>query len=219
MIQAPIIKFAWGCIVCLGFLGATFLICQSYSDFKNSPVVTSVKTHPIDDLPFPKVTVCPPLGSSTALNYDLMQTDNKPLTEELRENLRKKANKIFDPHGPHEENIEYMVASANEENLEKIFRGFQTFPKPYSTGLKVKFWNDKGTIATPWFGQSYNETYFLAAKEYHMILDLPKNLEEYVGEGSLVIELSWRSTSERRGRRSSTRGSQSISFTPRRKTG
>ena len=142
MLQAPLIKFAWGCIVFLGFLGATFLIYQSYSDFKNSPVVTSVKTQPIDDLDFPTVTVCPPLGSNTALNFDLMRADKNSLTQEMRKNLSQKATTIFDPFGPHEENIKHILASANEENLEQIFRGFQTFPKPYKTGFEVKVCND-----------------------------------------------------------------------------
>ena len=189
MLQAPIIKFSWGCIVFLGFLGATFLIFQSYSDFKNSPVVTSVKTQPIDDLDFPTVTVCPPLGSNTALNFDLMRVDKNSLTQEMRKNLSRKATAIFDPFGPHEENIKHILASANEENLEQIFRGFQTFPKPYKTGFEVKVCNDEGTITTPGFGQSYNETYFWADKEHHTVLEFPENLKEYIGEGSLVIEL------------------------------
>ena len=109
MLQAPIIKFAWGCIVFLGFLGATFLIYQSYSDFKNSPVVTSVRTHPIDDLDFPTVTVCPPLGSNTALNFDLMRADNNSLTQEMRKNLSQKAREIFDPFGRFWYNVYYTT--------------------------------------------------------------------------------------------------------------
>ena len=119
----------------LGFLSATFLIHQSYSDFKNSPVVTSVKTKPIDDLPFPKVTVCPPRGSNSALNYDLMRADNESLTQEMRANLNQEAKRIFDPCGPHQQNIEYMLASANEENIKQVVDGFQTFPKLCNTGL------------------------------------------------------------------------------------
>ena len=174
----------------MGFLGATCLIVESYSHFKNSPVVTSVKTQPIDDLAFPIVTICPPLGSNTALNYDLMRADNNTLTPEMRQNLRKQATTIFDPFGPHEESIKYMLATANEENLEEIFGGFQAFPKPYNTtGVEVRFWNDKGTITTPWFGQTYNETYFKTDNEYHAVLEFPENLDEYIGDGSLVIEL------------------------------
>ena len=189
MLQAPLIKLAWGCFVFLGFLSATFLIHQSYSDFKNSPVVTSVKTKPIDDLPFPKVTVCPPRGSNTALNYDLMRADNESLTQEMRANLSREAKRIFDPCGPHQQNMEYMLASANEENIKQVVDGFQTFPKPYNTGFEVRLWNDKGTITTPWFGQEYNETYFLEDKEYHLVLEIPDNVKQYIGDGKLVVEI------------------------------
>ena len=63
------------------------------------------------------------------------------------------------------------------------------FPKPYNTGFKVRLWNDKGTITTPWFGQVYNETYFLEDKEYHVTLEIPENVKQYIGDGTLVVEI------------------------------
>ena len=35
-----------------------------------------METFPISEVPFPEVIVCPPLGSNTALNYDLMTAEN-----------------------------------------------------------------------------------------------------------------------------------------------
>ena len=151
--------------------------------------MTSVKTKPIDDLTFPKLTECPPRGPNTALNYDLMRADNESLTQEMRANLSREAKRIFDPFGPHQQNIEYMLASANEENIEQVVDGFQTFPKPYNTGFEVRLWNDKGTITTPWFGQQHNETYFLEDKEYHVIFEIPDNVKQYIGDGTLVVEM------------------------------
>ena len=79
-------KLVWSVIVLLGFLAAGFLIWQSFADWQESPVSTSIETRPLEELVFPTVTVCPPKGSSTALNYDLMRADNDSLTEENREN-------------------------------------------------------------------------------------------------------------------------------------
>ena len=107
----------------------------------------------------------------------------------MRANLSREAKRIFDPFDPHHQNMEYMLASANEENIKQVVDGFETFPKPYNTGFKVRLWNDKGTITTPWFGQVYNETYFLEDKEYHLVLEIPDNVEQYIGDGTLVVEI------------------------------
>jgi hypothetical protein len=82
-------------IVCLGFCGAGFLINSSYSAWQESPVATSITTHPITDLDFPTVTVCPPKGSHTALNYDLMKANDTSLMMKHRENLKMKPSKCL----------------------------------------------------------------------------------------------------------------------------
>ena len=69
-------KISWFITVLMGFFGASYLIGHSYHDWQKSPVLTTITTHPLDDLEFPAVTVCPPKGSNTALNYDLMQLNN-----------------------------------------------------------------------------------------------------------------------------------------------
>ena len=66
-------KCIWGLVVVFGFFTAGYLINSSYVDWSNQPVSTSILTEPIENLPFPKVTVCPPKGSNTALNHDLMK--------------------------------------------------------------------------------------------------------------------------------------------------
>ena len=70
--QSKAFKFLWSVIVVAGFVGAGFLIQSSVSDWGDSPIATSVATHRIAGLEFPNVTVCPPNGSNTALNYDLV---------------------------------------------------------------------------------------------------------------------------------------------------
>ena len=80
-------------MVLCGFLGAIYLINDSYSDWQESPIATSISTHPIAELDFPTVTVCPPRGSHTALNYDLMKATNDSMTETEKELL---VNAAFD---------------------------------------------------------------------------------------------------------------------------
>ena len=147
-------------IVIFGFSCAGYLINSSYSAWQESPVSTTVETRPISDLDFPTVTVCPPKGSHTALNYDLMKADNHSLTEQDRLVLMHEAHQIFIKPS-HLVYIESMFAAGNPENVKQMFEGFQTTPKPYGgTGFETIGWNNQGTFRTPMFGESYNEGYY-----------------------------------------------------------
>ena len=68
---AKLSKVFWLFVVIFGFSFAFYLINDSYNDWQASPIATSISTHPISELDFPTVTVCPPEGPNTALNYDL----------------------------------------------------------------------------------------------------------------------------------------------------
>ena len=54
-----------------------------------------METFPISEVPFPEVTVCPPLGSNTALKYDLMTADNITLKRSQTHLLGNKENVVF----------------------------------------------------------------------------------------------------------------------------
>jgi hypothetical protein len=176
-------------IVVCGFCIAGYLINDSYSDWLDSPIATTITTHPIDDLDFPIVTVCPPKGSHTALNYDLMKADNNSLTHQDREALKQTVyNKVIKPS--HEGFLKAMQATANPSNLRQMYEGFQSTPKPGKDGgLEVRMWNINGSIQSPRFGEKYEEEYFKEDRTYNMIIDLPQDITHLVGSGSLVIEV------------------------------
>ena len=73
------VKSFWILIVMGGFIGAGVLINQSFENWNESPVKTTIETLPISNLKFPKVTVCPPMNTFTNLNYDLMKVENMTL--------------------------------------------------------------------------------------------------------------------------------------------
>ena len=85
----------WVLIVCLGFVGAGILISKSYKEWQEKPIATSITTHPIDDLEFPNVTICPPKDSNTALYHDLVKAGNRSLSDDKRRILKKAAHQIF----------------------------------------------------------------------------------------------------------------------------
>ena len=73
------VRLFWIAVVISGFTGAGFLIHQSFQSWIESPVKTTVEAHPITNIKFPKVTVCPPKNTYTDLNYDLLMAENMTL--------------------------------------------------------------------------------------------------------------------------------------------
>ena len=63
------------------------MIYQSFQDWNESPVKTTIETLPISEITFPKVTVCPPKNTYTDLNYYLMMTENVTLDSDTRSEL------------------------------------------------------------------------------------------------------------------------------------
>ena len=77
-------KFFWAALVSVSFYIATALIRSSIIAWDESPISTNIETLPISEVMFPKVTICPPEGSNTLLNYDIMMAQNKTFSEDSR---------------------------------------------------------------------------------------------------------------------------------------
>ena len=153
-------------------------------------MATSISAHPIDDLDFPIVSICPPKHTSTALYHDLVKAGNGSLTDEDKEALKQSAYDIF-MRKSHKEYVQKMLATSNTVNLDQVYQGFQSLPKPYKheNGFETRIQNMNGTITTPWFGGDYAEEYYKTDKEIHMVLDLPEDVKDQVDSGFLIIEL------------------------------
>ena len=79
-------KFArlfWTIIVISGFIGAVYLIQESFQFWSQNPIKTTIETLPISEVTFPKVSICPPKGTYTDLNYDLMRMGNRSINYDL----------------------------------------------------------------------------------------------------------------------------------------
>ena len=73
----------WVCVVFTGFSVAAVLISESFRNWNETPVITTLETRPIEDVTFPKVTICPPPNTYTNLNYDLMMAGNENIKDFL----------------------------------------------------------------------------------------------------------------------------------------
>ena len=87
-------KILWSFSVIVSFSLAGLLIQQSFADWSAHPVSSVISTHPIENLKFPNVTVCPPKGTNTALNYDLVKLKSS-FTPSEQEAINKNINEIF----------------------------------------------------------------------------------------------------------------------------
>ena len=64
-------RATWIVIVVACFASAIWMITDSYKDWQESPVSTTITTHPINELMFPEVTICPPRDSNTVIKQAL----------------------------------------------------------------------------------------------------------------------------------------------------
>ena len=190
--QARVARIVWILSVLIGFVGAGYLVGRSISAWMSSPVMTTITTHPIGQLNFPTVTVCPPKGSNTALNYDLMRLKNRTLSTEDRDFLSKEIKKAFVNEG-HRRFVDKMLFAANSDNLKQVFSGYHSVPKPYGKdGFKISAWDSNGSLESARFGQEYRKEDYQTNKEIRFVLDHPSGFElgSLLGsKGSLVIDL------------------------------
>ena len=179
-------------IVCCGFAAAGYLIGKSYKEWQKNPISTSITTRPIDDLDFPIVTVCPPKDPNTALYHDLVKAGNRTLSDKDKYTLKEAAFKIFIEKS-HKEYVKQMLAISNGLNMDPVFKGLQSLPKPdmsiYANAFKILMWSQNGTIATPWFGEHYVEDYYKEDHAFHIVLEFPEDVKELIGSGTLAIDL------------------------------
>ena len=154
--------------------------------------MTTITTHPINELDFPTVTVCPPKGSNTALNYDLMRLRNRTFSFDDQEVLRKEIIKAFVNIG-HLTFVDKMLNAANPNNLGQVFSGYHSVPKPYGKdGFEISTWDANGNLESPRFGQTFRKEDYQGDKEIHVTLDYPSGikLDSLLGQnGSLVVGL------------------------------
>ena len=92
------VRLFWIFVVFVGFTGAGVIIYQSLQSWADSPVKTTIETHPITEITFPKVTVCPPKNTYTDLNYDLMMAKNMTLHNGTRNELTSYAVELLYDH-------------------------------------------------------------------------------------------------------------------------
>ena len=109
-----LIRAIWIVIVLLGFTIAGFLIWQSFDNWQHDPIDTTISTHPIEQVTFPKIYVCPPKHTYTNLNHDVINNKNVTLTEDQIDDLKILIDKQIEEVKLEE--IMFEVTKVKEEN-------------------------------------------------------------------------------------------------------
>ena len=185
--RAFLVKCFWFLVVAFGFTASVYLIYESFVDWSDSPIGTSEETLPISDVTFPKITVCPPKGTHTALNQMLKKHDGKSLENDKKEMLKTHALKLIEEResweimmdnlqyreknrfrnwyeGKSEVSFQFEHVQAPISIMETIDYGNTYDPEyHYGQNFRTKISAVEGSVETPWFGLEFDEETFFPA--------------------------------------------------------
>ena len=178
------------------FAIAVSMIASSYKEWQESPVSTTITTHPITELEFPTATVCPPRGSNTALNHLLEKVKDVNFTEKEKQKLLNISKEVFleIPNKKHAKDISALLSS---DNMRSIMNGQTSLPNidDDQNTITLQSSEPEGTFQTPGYNDSEFDNegcemeFFNKHHSFHFMLDFPDNIEEMVGMGSIFVSL------------------------------
>ena len=183
-------RAAWVVIVVACFASAIHIITSSYKEWQESPVSTTITTHPITELEFPTVTVCPPRGSNTALNHLMEMVKDVNFTQEERKELLEISKEVF-IEIPNKKYAEHMAELLSTESVRSIAMGHASMPEVDKEGtITMRSSEPEGSFSSPGHGDpKYKGDFYSRLQSLHYMLDLPDNMGEMVGEGILAISI------------------------------
>ena len=123
-------RIAWILIVIGGFTGAGFLIYESFSNWKQSPISTTIETLPISQITFPKITICPPKNLFLNLNYDIRQAKKIKLTNASRGKLFETAVNLFQ-NGTFHEIMRNLSILEDPDRYYNWYHGYTRLQYPF----------------------------------------------------------------------------------------
>ena len=166
-------------VVMTGFSVAGMLIYTSFQSWNESPEKTTIKTLPITDITFPKVTVCPPKNTYTDLNYDLMMTEDMTLDNDTRFELTNFAMEMLNDQ-LYDNIMKNMSKLEDKDRYYNWYHGYTNIWPPYiedgAANYYVETTATSGSISTQYFGQEFDadkvEPFFF----YRVRVDPPNNV-------------------------------------------
>ena len=126
-------RLFWILVVIAGFIGAFTMIYQSFQSWAESPITTTIETLPINEITFPKVTVCPPKEIFTNLNVDIAKADHITFDNKTREKLLESVEEYF--HDAFfDESVKSLETIKEEKRFHNWYNGYTGISLPYKEG-------------------------------------------------------------------------------------
>ena len=178
--KAKVAKIFWICVVLTGFATAAVLINSSFASWDKSPVMSSTETKLLSSARFPKVTVCPPEGTNTVLNHDLIKIENLTIDTETRDDLILNS-EIFVEEEHHHNFIEDKRSLTTIENIIDIYKGKSRFSLPLDEfgqyNYRFKTFAKSGSMRTPWLQQEFSAARYIKKANYIYTIQI-SNIEQ-----------------------------------------
>ena len=138
-------------------------------------------------LALPQVTFCPPKGTNTALNFDLIKLRNTSLSPIQKNTLKEAIRRHFNTGGPQMDFVNQMEAIANKGNIRRVYSGFQSYPTTEDNNTKIKISFPRGKIQTPDFDENQDSQQQFSGKITYT-LKFPSQ-ESLPANHTLVLEI------------------------------
>ena len=160
--NSRLLRFFWIIIIVASFTISLSMICTSFSSWEKAPVISTIETKPISEARFPTVTVCPPEGSNTILNYDISNSENHTLddissillTDAVDEFVLKESFEMFVQEMNALSNFEYIQSMYNERAMYELVNSNSTAFTTFTTNF------EKGKLTTAWFRSKFRDDRF-----------------------------------------------------------
>ena len=144
---------------------------------------TTITTHPITELDFPTVTVCPPRGSNTALNHLLERVKDVNFTKEERQELLEISKEIF-IEIPSNNYVRQTLGFLTTDYKNKIANGEAIMPEVDEQGTMImRSFEPQGSFLLDF------QSDYISEQTVKYEVHLPENIVDLVGEGELVISV------------------------------
>ena len=174
-------QFFWILIVFVGFSSAFFLISSSFHSWNESPIKTTIETLPITDMKFPKVTVCPPKNTFTDLNYDLMMSEEKKLSDDKKKELYTFSMETVED-GTYTDALNQLQ---EKDRFYNWYNGFSCILPPGPKSL-VQTYTLSGTVSTENFGEPFQPDLVRRNTDYRIYINPNASLQ--IKNATLVIK-------------------------------
>ena len=194
-------KVFWLVVVVFSIVTATIIIVSLFISWDASPVSTTIETKPIRKLEFPLVTICPPAGSTTAINSDLKQAENINLTKSFRGELSRMSAEIIEDEAFKELQDE-EEGFVEEDKYMNWYRGYSkptlpfeeqnyghSYTQTYIQAYQFETSALQGSVSSPGYGKPFKLEKFKKLVRYEYTIHLPENTNMAYNGSRLVLRL------------------------------